>query len=512
MGKLVDDFEVLWEEKSQDPDKRASDLPEDLEAIYEESFHAFDHSIVPGTKTTGTIIQLSPDRKDVLVQIDHKVTGSIEKFELMDDQNQLLVREGDTIDVYVTKILNGEAVLTKSLSKAKNSYESMKEAQLHGFPVKGTVLKQQKSGFTVQVFDKQAFCPISHIDQQIQTDHAAYIGKTYDFLIIRVERHNLVISRRKFLDQLTNLTITRLLKDGLDKIYQGKVVDVRDFGAFVEFENVKGFVHKSEIKYGYVSNATEYLLTDQVVSVKLLSIEKKDDGKHRIHLSIKQGGKDPWENIEQTFSTGELYPGKITKLLERGAFTSLTPDIEGFIPISEMSWLKNIQRPKDILSLGDSVSVRVLSIDVLKRRIVLSLKDLKKDPWIDVKQNFQLNTLHRGTVERLNSFGAVVQLREGIEGFLPISIIKKLYGAFYRKQCSPPQEIDVKILKIDNNHQKILLGFSATSADEEAEKDFLWYQELKQEKQLLDKKNPKNEVGSFGELLQKSLCKSVNKS
>ena len=221
---------------------------------------------------------------------------------------------------------------------------------------------------------------------------------------------------------------------------------------------------------------------------------------------MKAVDADPWETADQDFSDGQSYQGRVTRLENFGAFVEIAPGIEGLIHISEMSWEKRIMHPSEVVKVGDTVNVRILSINMETRKISLSLKNIEDDPWHDIESRLPIDSVTTGTVESLKGFGAIISLARGLSGLLPMGVLKEAYGETYRKKASPPKEIEVRILKIDRDEQKILLSLPNIDDKSAEQADFREYMNAKKSKPV-DQKSQKTR-GSFGDILAAKLNQS----
>jgi small subunit ribosomal protein S1 len=489
--------EILWEDEDSDTEQSKKDASDEFAELLDKE-HSRPTHVRVGQQIDGKIISFTSSN-DVLVDLPNFQTGVIERNQLLDENGQPKYREGDRITAYVTSTRGGSIGLSLHLSKSKNAANDIRMAWENKLPIKGKVVKENKGGFEVSIFGKHAFCPFSKMTLRFVADKQQFIGNEYEFMVETFEEggRNIVLSREAMLlqEQQTRL---QQLKDGIgrDSIWDGTIVDIKDFGAIVEVGGIEGLIHISEISHSRVARVHDILNRGEKVKVKVLNIEEGD--RPRISFSMKQALDDPWLEAGSSFKIGEAYQGRVTKLEKFGAFVELTPGVEGLLPLSEMSWNKRLHHSSDLLSVGQLVSVRVLSFDPTTKRISLSLKDLNADPWFEIEKKFPIGSLHRGKVTHLKDNGAIVEIAEGLSGFIPMGILKEAFGVNYRKNASPPKEIDIQIAKIDKEQRKLLLGISGMQTDTDQE-DFREYLESMKEKAAT--KIDKSKVGGFGELL-----------
>jgi len=283
-----------------------------------------------------------------------------------------------------------------------------------------------KGGFSVEIMGRRAFCPVSQIDARYVENPETYVGSTFPFLITKLEERgrNVVVSRRVLIErerQAATEEFLAAIKPGEE--IEGTVVRLTDFGAFVEITpGLEGMVHVSELGFARVSKPEEAVAVGEKIRVKVLGVEPgKKPGQMKISLSRKQTMSDPWDGVAGKLKEGEKLIGKVVRLADFGAFVEVLPGVDGLIHVSEMSYKKRVNKPSEIVSVGDEVSVVLKEVDPLKRRISLSLKDAEGDPWAEVAAKYAPGTQVIGIVEKRETFGIFVTLEPGITALLPKS-------------------------------------------------------------------------------------------
>lgn len=464
-----------------------------------------------GQKIDCELILASPDKDDALCEVDSKRSAIIARHELLDKEGELSYAVGDKITAYVISIQNDEIVLSKEPSQKYASLEMLEEAYSARLPVKGKVLEASTKGFKISVMGRTAFCPISQISLGFTSEPEIFLGQELDFIIQKLAKRDMLVSRRSYLERQAKVELKELkekLSATQDISIQGRVSDIKPFGAFVDFGALSGMIHISELGFTRYSSVDEKLSLGDQVTAQVLSINT-DGERARIALSLRALEKDPWDHISEHIDPEKSYPAKITKLTSFGAFAEIKAGIEGLIHLSEMSWEKRIHKPEEILKVGDEVMVRVLNISEKERKISLSLKDLQKDPWYEIEAKFPLQSVHQVKVLRLKHFGALVELAPGLTGLIPSSSLKKFFGESYRKKSSPGASLEVKILELNLQDKKVLLGFGSLDDDNSNLDDYKTYFKSQEEQ---DKKPLKSsEIGSFGKLLQEKMSKKSKK-
>jgi small subunit ribosomal protein S1 len=261
-----------------------------------------------------------------------------------------------------------------------------------------------------------------------------------------------------------------------DSIVEGTVTRLMNYGAFVElFPGLEGMVHISEISWSRVEDIKTVLNEGDKVRVKILSIsDGKKKGQYKIALSMKQVDGDPW-NQELPVKVGDRFKGTVKKCMNFGAFVEIASGIEGLVHISEMSYIKRILKPEDVVKIGDQVDVVIKSIDVENKKIALSMKDAEGDPWIGIGDKFRVGQIIDGKIERKEKFGLFVSLVPGITGLMPISVIKKHSQPARIERLDVGDSIKAEIKEINIDERKISLG----PGDEDNEKGWENFSKVK---------------------------------
>lgn len=503
-------YEFNWEEEDSSFENDTANDDSEFRRLFDATAGKSDEGVRyrKGEKVRAMIVHLSDDGNDVMVEVGVKDSGIIPKQELLSEDGTFPYKVGDSIEAYVVSKKDAEILLSNSLSHKAMKESAIEDAYGSRIPVRGKVSAVNKGGFEISVLGRKAFCPISQIDLSRVNDPNAYIGKEFDFLITKMQGRDLVVSRSALLKRKAQEALAELkVGDEVD----GVVKELRDFGAMVDIGGVIGMMHISEVSFGRISHVSEVLSSGDKVRVKILKIEQQDaQSLPRISLSRKQVQSDPWLEVSEKIKVGDSYTGKVVRLAQFGAFVELFPGVDGLIHLSEMSWLKRVHNPSELLKQGDRVEVRILEIDIEKRRISLSIKSLDADPWLKVSKNFKEGDDYEVQVSSLKNFGALVELTEGVLGLVPRSSLFKAYGESYRKKASPPQKLKVKILRIDQEHRKILLSPAELGQDDESQKDyeeFLKLSSIKPDSSSKEKSLESGKMGSFGEVLAESMKK-----
>jgi small subunit ribosomal protein S1 len=430
-----------------------------------------------GDKVSGQVIQVG--ETTVFVDTGTKLDGIVEREELLDDEGNCTVKEGDTVELYVVGKDSGGIKLSRALSGI-GGLAMLEEAKAGALPVEGVVESTCKGGFNVKVMQRRAFCPVSQIDNRFVEEPEEYVGKTLEFLITKLEQkgRNIVISRRSLLERETAQAVEAFTAETQvgDEV-EGTVTRLAPFGAFVEImPGLDGLVHISQISHGRIGHPEEAVTVGQKVKAKVTRCEHDDKGRLKISLSMKELAQDPWDTVSSTFAEGDKVTGKVVRLADFGAFVEIAPGIDGLVHVSEMSYTQRVNKPADFVKEGEQVSVKIKSIDPESRRIGLSMKDAEGDPWLDVEEKYQAGQKVEGTVEKQEQFGIFIQLEPGITGLLPKSVIARSEKPATYEKLHPGDAVEIVIGQVKPGERKI----SLTTGDAQDDGDWKEFAPKKQ--------------------------------
>ena len=414
-----------------------------------------------GSIVTGTIQEIRP--QVVLVDIGYKSEGAISISEFEDEE----IEVGDQIEVLLERLENDEGIVVLSKEKAahKQNWDKIVGVYRDGGLVKGKVKSVVKGGLMVNV-GVEAFLPGSQVDIIPPRDLNEYVGKVYEFKIVKVndDRKNIVLSRREVIEAERADQRQRFLetvKEG-DKV-EGLVKNITDFGAFVDLRGMDGLLHITDMSWGRVNHPSEMLHIGQSLEVVILEVDRD---KERVSLGLKQMTDNPWADIERKYPINSQVKGRVTKLLPYGAFVELEKGVEGLVHVSELSWVKRITRPSDVLKLDQEIEAVVLSISVKEQKISLGVRQLEDNPWADIESRFPIGTVIKGQVRNLTPYGAFVGLEEGIDGMIHVSEM-----SWTRKINHPSEvlkkgdEVEAIVLEIKKEDQRVSLGIKQLESD-----------------------------------------------
>lgn len=448
------------------PASPGTPTPESEESFAEmfEAQSAPGAHLSPGQRVTATVVAVTSDT--VFVSTGSKVDGIVEREEL-EEGGAPTPQVGDQLDLYVVTVSSQEVRLSKMMRGA-GGLSALEDAKDAGLPVEGKVQAIVKGGFAVEIMKRRAFCPLGQMDLRPVEDPEAFIGKTLPFIITKLEKNgrNIVLSRRVLLEaeQAENRDAF-LATVSIGDILEGKVARLAPFGVFVELApGVEGLIHLSELAWGRVAQADEVVSVGDAVRVKILDIATTDKGP-RISLSIRQATDDPWKDIGDRLQEGQVVTGKVVRNAAFGSFVEVLPGVDGLIHISELSYEKRVNKPDEIVTVGETVTVKIKGIDLEKKRLSLSLRDMGGDPWEGVAEDFPIGEEVTGTVEKRAPFGIFITLRPGVTGLLPASAISSSRSKGVIEKAKVGDAVQVVVREVDMAGRKVTLGLTDSSPE-----------------------------------------------
>ena len=425
-------------------------------------------NIRPGQVIFAKVVGFSHD--SVFLDVGAKAEGVIAKAELVDENGELTLKEGDKVEARVKKFDGGTAILTKVLPhQSLRSREELREAHRAGIPVEGRVTAQNKGGFDVEIGGMRAFCPASQIDLRVGKPED-YVGKKFPFKLVEFKDggRNIVASRRVLLAEDAKRKADDLLKNlQVGAQVRGTVTSLREYGAFVDLGGIEGLVHLTEISHGHIVKPADALQPGQEVIAEILKIEEGKEGQKKVSLSIKKLAQDPWVQATQALKEGLKIKGKIARIQNFGAFVELMPGVDGLIHISNMSLDGKLKDPHQVVKVGQEVEATIIKCEWDKRRIGLSIV---KTPS-ELANELRPGTVVDGTVDKIESFGLFVKLPgSGARGLVPAAETGTQRGADLNKEFKLGSTVKVVVQEVDGKNGKIRLSIrAAKDAEERAE-------------------------------------------
>lgn len=450
-SKIIDDVDFCEEDA-----KLFQNLLDKKESTAEEGSIS---SMEVGQILRGHIVEISSDF--VIVDVGLKSEGLISIGEFQKDELNL----NNEVEVYLerTEGEDGQIMLSRDRARRQRKWEYIVENCKEGSTVSGTVMRKVKGGLMVDI-GIEAFLPGSQIDNKRIKNTDDYIDKTFDFKILKIniDRKNIVISRREVLEEQRSSKKAKLLetiKEG--ELRQGSVKNITDFGVFLDLDGIDGLLHITDMTWRRIKHPSEMVQIGDILEVVILSVDKE---KGRIALGLKQKEQNPWAEIEQRYPPGTRITGKIVNLVPYGAFIEIEPGIEGLIHVSEMSWVKNVTDPSEIVTKGEEVTAIVLAIQKEEGKISLGIKQTEQNPWEDAEERYPVGSTVKAKIRNLTNYGAFVALGPGVDGLIHISDMSWIKKVAHPSEIlNKGDEVEATILSVDKESKKITLGIKQLS-------------------------------------------------
>ncbi len=448
--KFLEEFN--WHNYEEGIDPIDDSKLDEFEQLVKENFvDTLDDEVVEGT-----VINITD--RDAIIDINAKSEGviSLNEFRYNPD-----LKEGDTVDVLidVREDATGQLILSHRKARVIKAWERVNKAHEEGTIVTGLVKARTKGGMIVDIFGIEAFLPGSQIDVKPIRDYDAYVDKTMEFKVVKINQEfkNVVVSHKALIEadiEEQKKEIISQLEKG--QVLEGTVKNITSYGVFVDLGGVDGLVHITDLSWSRINHPNEIVELDQKLNVVILDF---DEDKTRIQLGIKQLKKHPWEALSEDLKVGDHVKGKVVVIADYGAFVEVEEGVEGLIHVSEMSWSTHLRSAQDFVNVGDVVEAEILTMDREDRKMSLGIKQLSQDPWTDITSKYPVGSRHTGIVRNFTNFGVFVELEEGIDGLIYISDLS------WTKKIKHPSEftdigakLDVVVLELDVEGRKLSLG------------------------------------------------------
>lgn len=426
----------------------------ELAGMYENTLSEIEEKEI----VTGIVV--SVDEKYVIVDIGFKSEGIVQANEF---SNKVLenLAPGDEVEVFLDKVEDREGQLILSRKKADilQAWENLENAYETGEVIEGYIQRRIKGGMVVDVFGIDAFLPGSQIDVRPVRDFDAYVGKTMEFQVVKLnmQAENVVVSHRALIEsdlEDQRQEILETIEAG--QVLEGIVKNITDFGVFIDLGGVDGLLHITDLSWGRVEHPEEIVKLDQRMNVAVIDF---DEDSKRVSLGLKQLQPHPWDDIYKKYPENMRVQGRVVSIADYGAFIELEKGVEGLIHISEMSWTQHIKHPSQLVQKDDIIECVVLNINEDEKKISLGVKQLEKDPWEDLLDRYPIGSTHKGEVRNLTNFGVFVELEPGIDGLIHVSDLSWTEKVEHPNEVvDKGQEIEVVILAVDFDNRRITLG------------------------------------------------------
>lgn len=372
-------------------------------------------------------------------------------------------RIGSVMDFVVERFDESEGLLI--LGREGAVRQATWQQLERGAIIEARVTASNKGGLELEMVGGiRAFMPVSQIALHHIEDLDQFIGQRLQAQVqnIHHKTKKIILSRRKHLEK-TRADRRKELWEQLEigQVCDGIVSSLTDFGAFVDLGGVDGLIHRTDLSYSHVSNPADIVSVNQRVKVKVLNINAD---RQQIGLGLKQIEADPWDELENRINVGDQITARVIRTADFGAFMELQPGVEGLLPASEMSW-QRFSKPSEIVKPGEELRVGVLSIDPSKKRLTLSLKQAKDDPWIGAERKFSVNSMVEAVVVSTSDFGAFVELEPGVEGLVHISQLASHRIDRVEEVIKRGDRKQFRVIHIDEAERRVKLSLKSKEED-----------------------------------------------
>lgn len=450
-----EDEDDWWREEDEySPKERAA-----MEEMYTSTIREFNENEIVGA----SVVAISD--KEVVLNIGFKSEGIVPISEFRDTPD---LKAGDTVEVFVESVEDQSGQLLLSRKRAKNlrTWEKINESMDRDVVLQGFVMRRTKGGFVVDIEGVEAFLPGSQIDVKPVRDFDAYVGRTMEFKVVKINHayENVVVSHKILIEAKLEEQRKEILAN-LEKgqVLEGTVKNMTNFGVFIDLGGVDGLLHITDISWSRINHPQEVLEYDEKVNIVVLDF---DEEKKRISLGLKQLIPHPWDSLPEEIQPGTKVRGRVVTVADYGVFLEVMPGVEGLVHTSEMSWSQHVKNPAENFRVGDELDAVVLNVDREDRKMSLGFKQLQEDPWERVEEKYPVGSRHQGTVRNMTNYGLFVELEEGVDGLVHISDLS------WTKKFNHPSEyvkvdepLEVIVLDIDKPNRRLSLGHKQLTAD-----------------------------------------------
>lgn len=439
-------------------------MTESFAALFEESQLNLD--VEKGAVIQGTVVNIDSDW--VTVDTGLKSEGVVPRSEFVNDQRELEVAIGDSVDVVVEALDNGmgQTVLSREKAKRAETWTKLEKIFEDGEIVTGVISGKVKGGFTVDIGPVRAFLPGSLVDTRPIRDTTHLEGKDLEFKVIKLDakRNNVVVSRRAVMEAESSAEREALLgqlEEG--QVVTGVIKNLTDYGAFVDLGGIDGLLHITDMAWKRIKHPSEVVEVGQEVTVKVLKFDRE---RNRVSLGLKQLGSDPWLEIMSRYPKGSIVKARVTNLTDYGCFAEIAEGVEGLVHVSEMDHTNKNIHPSKVVQIGDEVDVMVLEVDEERRRISLGIKQTRANPWEEFAKNHEKGEKVSGTIKSITDFGIFIGLPGGIDGLVHLSDISwNEAGEEAIRRYKKGDTVEAVILSVDAEGNRISLGVKQLNND-----------------------------------------------
>ena len=417
---------------------------------------------------SGTIVSIENDI--VTIDVGLKSEGRIPLNEFSRPGQKAEVNIGDETEVFIEHVdnANGETSLSREKAVKQKAWHDLQDSFSNNTVVTGIPFNRVKGGMSVDLNGVTAFLPGSQIDtRQIIKDTKELLNKPIELLILKMDKYrgNIVVSRKA----ITENELKEQRKELLDKIeegsiIEGKVKNLTDYGAFIDLGGMDGLVHVTDISWTKINNPSDVLELNQNIKVKVL---KYDEELSRLSLGIKQLESNPWDKVNDSLKVDDVLEAKVSNINDNQVNIIIYDNYDGVISMSELTWLKKPPHPSKIVNMNDVIKVKILEIDEERKKINCSLKQMRENPWVKLKENYNINDSFETEIVNIVDFGIFVKVQDEIDGMVHVSDL-----SWDENECSTMlknfkknEKIKVKILDINIDKERISLGIKHLNSD-----------------------------------------------
>ena len=439
-------------------------MTESFAALFEES--ELNLNVEKGAVIQGVVVNIDSDW--VTVDTGLKSEGIVDRAEFLNEQRELEVQVGDTVDVVVEALDNGmgQTVLSREKAKRAETWTKLEKIFEDGEIVTGVISGKVKGGFTVDIGPVRAFLPGSLVDTRPIRDTTHLEGKELEFKVIKLDakRNNVVVSRRAVMEAESSADREALLaqlEEG--QTVTGRIKNLTDYGAFVDLGGIDGLLHITDMAWKRIKHPSEVVEVGQEVTVKVLKFDRE---RNRVSLGLKQLGEDPWLAIMNRYPKGSIVKARVTNLTDYGCFAEIAEGVEGLVHVSEMDHTNKNIHPSKVVQIGDEVDVMVLEVDEERRRISLGIKQTRANPWEEFAKEHDKGEKVSGTIKSITDFGIFIGLPGGIDGLVHLSDISwNEQGEEAIRRYKKGDTVEAVILSVDAEGNRISLGIKQMNSD-----------------------------------------------
>lgn len=411
------------------------------------------------------------DRNHVVLNANLKSDALIPREEFVNIQGELEVSVGDFVKVVIEQLEDGfgNTKLSRQKAKVQEAWVFLEKALEEGITVTGKVLNRVRGGLSVLVNGVKAFLPGSLVDVRLLKDTTDLEGQILDFKVVKIDRKrtNVVLSRKAVLEENSitdKAKAAEILQEGA--LVSGVVKAITDYGAFVEFNDVKGInglIHITDLSWKRVRHPSEIISVEQAITAKVL---RYDEERNRVSLGLKQLSEDPWIGIARRYPAGTRMFGKVTNITDYGAFVEIETGIEGLVHVTEMEWSNKNIIPSKLVTAGQEVEVMVLEIDEDRRRISLGMKQCKANPWEEFELNHKKGDKVKGVIKSITDFGLFLGLPGNIDGLVHLTDLSWTQpGEEALKTYKKGDEVEAVVMNVDVAKERISLSIRQLESD-----------------------------------------------